>query len=202
MQELTTNIHDLHTSGLLNSHASRWTTTNVGHLLGDRHSVMTLSELNSITDKLAAAAAAAKKRAAAAATNIIDDSADALKAEAVKVANILIDDAEKQGHVITDDIRQKIVALTIQLKKGAKNGITQTRHQIDAKLDPLKTGPISTAVINEFEKLEPEIDEDAMQRIKEILDLLSNKAIYTVKDVDSAFNDKLENNRPFNFLLV
>ena len=43
---LETNIHDLQTSGLLNSHASATTTTNVGHLAGDRSSVISLSELN------------------------------------------------------------------------------------------------------------------------------------------------------------
>ena len=53
LQELTTNIHDLRTSGLLNSHANRWTTTNVGHMHGDRHSVISLGleELNFL-DKL------------------------------------------------------------------------------------------------------------------------------------------------------
>merc|ERR1719263_1826095 len=39
---LDTNIHDLRTSGLLNSHASATTTTNVGHIVGDRSSVITL----------------------------------------------------------------------------------------------------------------------------------------------------------------
>merc|ERR1719506_389313 len=39
---LDTNIHDLQTSGLLNSHASITTTTNVGHMHGDRSSVITL----------------------------------------------------------------------------------------------------------------------------------------------------------------
>ena len=39
---LETNIGDLHTSGLLNSHASRFTTTNVGHMDGDRSSVISL----------------------------------------------------------------------------------------------------------------------------------------------------------------
>ena len=43
---LQTNIGDLHTSGLLNSHASRDTTTNVGHLHGDRTSVISLGELH------------------------------------------------------------------------------------------------------------------------------------------------------------
>ena len=43
---LETNIHDLQTSGLLNSHASATTTTNVGHMAGDRSSVISLSELN------------------------------------------------------------------------------------------------------------------------------------------------------------
>ena len=42
---LDTNIHDLQTSGLLNSHASRYTTTNVGHMHGDRTSVISLGEL-------------------------------------------------------------------------------------------------------------------------------------------------------------
>ncbi len=39
---LETNIHDLSTSGLLNSHASQFTTTNVGHMHGDRSSVISL----------------------------------------------------------------------------------------------------------------------------------------------------------------
>ena len=45
LQQLETNIDVLRTSGLLNSKANRFTTTNVGHLTGDRSSVMTLSEL-------------------------------------------------------------------------------------------------------------------------------------------------------------
>ena len=45
---LNTNIGDLHTSGLLNSHASRFTTTNVGHIAGDRTSVITLGELQEL----------------------------------------------------------------------------------------------------------------------------------------------------------
>ena len=42
LQNMETNIHDLHTSGLLNSHANRFTTTNVGHMAGDRSSVINL----------------------------------------------------------------------------------------------------------------------------------------------------------------
>ena len=51
---LNTNIGDLHTSGLLNSHASRWTNTNVGHMHGDRTSVISLGELQELgmLDKL------------------------------------------------------------------------------------------------------------------------------------------------------
>ena len=45
---LQTNIGDLHTSGLLNSHASRDTTTNVGHMSGDRTSVISLGELQEL----------------------------------------------------------------------------------------------------------------------------------------------------------
>ena len=45
MQELRTNIHDLRTSGLLRSVAKRHTTTNVGHMHGDRHSVISLGLL-------------------------------------------------------------------------------------------------------------------------------------------------------------
>ena len=45
---LNTNIGDLHTSGLLNSHASRYTTTNVGHMHGDRTSVISLGELQEL----------------------------------------------------------------------------------------------------------------------------------------------------------
>ena len=45
---LQTNIGDLHTSGLLNSHASRDTTTNVGHMVGDRTSVISLGELQEL----------------------------------------------------------------------------------------------------------------------------------------------------------
>ena len=46
---LQTNIGDLNTSGLLNSHASRYTTTNVGHMHGDRTSVISLGELQELT---------------------------------------------------------------------------------------------------------------------------------------------------------
>ena len=51
---LQTNIGDLNTSGLLNSHASRYTTTNVGHMHGDRTSVISLGELQELgmLDKL------------------------------------------------------------------------------------------------------------------------------------------------------
>ena len=45
---LDTNIHDLQTSGLLNSHASATTTTNVGHMHGDRSSVINLGELQEL----------------------------------------------------------------------------------------------------------------------------------------------------------
>ena len=45
---LETNIHDLRTSGLLNSHASATTTTNVGHMAGDRTSVISLGELQEL----------------------------------------------------------------------------------------------------------------------------------------------------------
>merc|ERR1719263_1120113 len=48
LQDLATNIHDLQTSGLLNSHASRYTTTNVGHMHGDRSSVITLGQLQEL----------------------------------------------------------------------------------------------------------------------------------------------------------
>ena len=46
---LNTNIGDLHTSGLLNSHASAYTTTNVGHMVGDRTSVISLGELQELS---------------------------------------------------------------------------------------------------------------------------------------------------------
>ena len=48
LQNLNTNIGDLHTSGLLNSHASRYTTTNVGHMHGDRTSVISLGQLQEL----------------------------------------------------------------------------------------------------------------------------------------------------------
>merc|ERR1719263_2210032 len=46
--EMPTNISSLNTSGLLNSHASATTTTNVGHMHGDRSSVITLGELQEL----------------------------------------------------------------------------------------------------------------------------------------------------------
>ena len=46
---LNTNIGDLHTSGLLKSHASATTTTNVGHMHGDRTSVISLGELQELS---------------------------------------------------------------------------------------------------------------------------------------------------------
>ena len=58
LQNLQTNINSLQTAGLLNSHANRFTTTNVGHLVGGNTSVITLSELNfaiSFTDAQIAA---------------------------------------------------------------------------------------------------------------------------------------------------
>ena len=42
MQYLPTNIGELKTSGLLNSQASRVTTTNVGEMIGNKHSVINL----------------------------------------------------------------------------------------------------------------------------------------------------------------
>ena len=243
LMELTTNIPDLRTSGLLNSHANRWTTTNVGHLYGDRHSTMTLSELNWFTDKLAAAKEAAAKAAAATkakaaavaaatkeeaahvkqavvdkthavvdktkeiaqtvvqvtkeeASEIISSASDAIKAEAAKLANILIDDAEKEGRVITKEMRHKIFALSIQLKRGARHGLHHTRHEVDAALDPLKTGPVSTAVINYFENMEVEIDQDAMHEIKEILRLLRHEANHEIRKTDHKINHALNEIRP------
>ena len=45
LQNLKTNIDHLETDGLLNSIANKHTTTNVRHLIGDKTSVITLSEL-------------------------------------------------------------------------------------------------------------------------------------------------------------
>ena len=45
LQNLQTNINTLQTAGLLNSHANRFTTTNVGHMVGGKTSVIDLSEL-------------------------------------------------------------------------------------------------------------------------------------------------------------
>ena len=49
---LDTNIGDLNTSGLLNSHANRFTTTNVGHMHGDQTSVISLGLEELIFDNL------------------------------------------------------------------------------------------------------------------------------------------------------
>ena len=46
LQEMPTNIGQLDTAGLLNSRASRFTTTNVGNMHGGASSVITLGELN------------------------------------------------------------------------------------------------------------------------------------------------------------
>ena len=46
LMNMPTNIGTLQTAGLLNSHASPVTTTNVAHLNGGRSSVISLSELN------------------------------------------------------------------------------------------------------------------------------------------------------------
>ena len=67
LQNLQTNINSLQTAGLLNSHANRFTTTNVGHLVGGNTSVITLSELDfaiHFTDAQIAAAEAKAKHAA------------------------------------------------------------------------------------------------------------------------------------------
>ena len=60
LQNLQTNINSLQTAGLLHSHANRHTTTNVGHMVGGRTSVIDLSELYAIhfTDAQIAAAEA------------------------------------------------------------------------------------------------------------------------------------------------
>ena len=52
LQNLVTNIHDLRTEGLLNSHANRWTTTNVGHMHGGRSSVISLGELQELAHEI------------------------------------------------------------------------------------------------------------------------------------------------------
>ena len=103
LQELQTNIHTLRTSGLLNSHANRWTTTNVGHMSGDRHSVISLGELNWITDaaaKVKAAAAAAKAKAAAEAAKV----KAAADAEAAKLKQAAIDAEHHVVDVVKHDI--------------------------------------------------------------------------------------------------
>ena len=59
LQELVTNIHDLGTQGVLNSHANRWTTTNVGHMHGGRSSVISLGQLQELAWHVTKAQAAA-----------------------------------------------------------------------------------------------------------------------------------------------
>ena len=117
LQELPTNIHTLRTSGLLNSHANRWTTTNVGHMAGDRHSVISLGELNWITDaaaKVKAAAAAAKAKAAAeaakvkqAAINAEHHVVDVVKHDIDAVKNL---PAAVKAHLAEDIAKAKVAA--------------------------------------------------------------------------------------------
>jgi hypothetical protein len=97
LMEMPTNIGSLRTRGHLNSHANRWTTTNVGHMAGDSNSVISLSELNWFTNAGATLKKAilrlvqmTKTEAAA----IIKAATPFVHSEAVKLANQLITDVE------------------------------------------------------------------------------------------------------------
>jgi len=46
---------------------------------------------------------------------IIASATDIAKAEGVKLANQLINDAKAQGHVLDDAVKAKILALSIQI---------------------------------------------------------------------------------------
>ena len=104
---LDTNIHDLHTSGLLNSHASKWTTTNVGHMHGDRSSVITLGELQELGFLDHLKHAAAKIHFTRAQADAIEKKADA--ADALSKSKI-----EANSH-LTADQKQRLEALADKL---------------------------------------------------------------------------------------
>ena len=114
----------------------------------------------------------------------------------------MIDDAEKQGRVITKELRHKIYALSIQLKRNARKGIRHTRKDIDAKLDPLKTGPVSTAVIDYFENMEVNIDDATLEEIKTIVNLLKRDARHTLHKTHRKIKHELEKHRPVVALII
>jgi hypothetical protein len=92
LQEMPTNIGALQTEGLLNSHASRFTTTNVGQLHGGRSSVITLGEL-SLMDKLHLRKGIHFTKEQAAAIEAKADAAEQAAIEKVKASSLT--DAQK-----------------------------------------------------------------------------------------------------------
>mgnify|MGYP000887905973 CR=1 FL=1 len=106
LQQLQTNIGHLRTRGLLNSQANQYTTTNVGHIRGGKSSVITLSELNWITD----AAAKAKAAAAAAAQKVKEDAA-AAKAKAAALAAAAAAKVKEGEQVVVQHVKDDIAAV-------------------------------------------------------------------------------------------
>ena len=101
LQNLETNIHDLHTQGLLNSHANRWTTTNVGHMHGGFNSEINLGELHMMPSKFMMVEHTAHKLATSTAAQDVATIAHANAAQKARVAAFVkqvISGAEAEGH--------------------------------------------------------------------------------------------------------
>lgn len=176
LQELATNIHHLHTAGLLNSHANRHTTTNVGHLHGDRSSVITLSELNWFTNALAKAKEAGKV--------VIHNAADAAKHEGSKLANILITDAENQGHVLDATAKDKIHALSNKVASSAGNKIGQVDQKVNDMLEKHRN-KITGGLIDFLESKGESLTKAGQDKVMAVADILDKKADGKVDGLDN-----------------
>ena len=254
LQVLPSNFGQVHTAGLLNSHASKDTITNVGKLVGDRTSVITLSELNWITDaaakaKAAAEAAAAKAKAAEAALvqKVKDDiaateaaiaalpqhikdrlaadlakakaaaakfaqitEAEALavigaataaaKAEGSKLANELFDDLEAEGHVLSDEAKAKVLALSIEIGQDVSDKIGEAEQGIDAVLDS-KKNVFTRSIIEYIESQGQHLTEEGQEKVVALAAILEAQAEGKIDQVDNIVDDFLDDHRP-TYLLI
>lgn len=196
LMEMPTNIHSLQTSGLLNSHANRWTSTNVGHLHGDRTSVISLSELNWFTNalakaKAAAAAEAAKVKAAAAA-----EAAKVKHAAAAAAAHVkeqLHEDALALKQHLAEDISKAKVAaahFASLSKEAAKEMIMEASAM--AKHEGAK---LANQLISDAEAEGHVLDADAKDKILALSIAIGQSASDKVGEVDQKVNDMLEKHR-------
>ena len=246
--EMPTNIGHLQTAGLLNSHASTLTTTNVGHLYGDRSSVISLSELNWFTDALAKAKAAAAAEAAkvkkaagnainagkeeaaklskaakeaiaadvvkakaaakqfvamgkAEALQIIASAGAAAKAEGVKLANQLISDAEAQGHVLDQEAKDKILALSIAVGQQASDKIGAADAKVNDILDGHRNA-FTSGIIDFVEAKGGDLTAKGQAEAVALAAILDAKANDKVDQADAKIDSILDGHRPHVMLLI